>query len=180
MCWEPRGLCIKLSIFQIPCVDETRLCSLTGDSGARVYLCSKCWCAETKLAPTAGCALATLGPARQSLIKGETTCRVWRGMHQGLHWGWRTKQKAVCFDFKMHVKWGKEAKNLLTTVSDQQLLRYLYQGSWENYKCSLVLNQKFNYQNRCDFEDRLIKLPKTQVGYQFKRCLSWFQLARNL
>lgn len=73
------------------------------------------------------CFHATPGHRRQSLIYGETTCRVWRGLYQGLHWGWRSERKAMCFEFKIHVKWGKEARSLLTTIPGQQLLRlYMY------------------------------------------------------
>lgn len=123
------------------------------------------------------CSHAILGPGRQSLIWGKTTCRMWRGMHQGVHEAGGPNRKQRALTSKCMSSEAK--KELLTTISDQQLLRYLYQGSQEKHKCSLVLNQEFNYQNRCDFEDRLIKLPKTQVRYQLKRCLSWYQLARK-
>lgn len=46
-----------MSIFKIPDLHEKRLCSLTGDSGIMIYLCEKCWCVETRLAPMTGCAL---------------------------------------------------------------------------------------------------------------------------
>lgn len=111
---------------------------------------------------------ATLGHGRQSLIWGEATCRMWRGIHQGVHWSWRTTQKATCFNFKMHAKWGEEARNLFTNISDWQLPRYSRKGSWEKYKCLLVPNQEFNYQNRCNVRICLLNYLKLKLSMSSK------------
>lgn len=138
-CAENLSLCIRLSIFNLIGLDEKRLCSLTGDSWNMTYLCYNCWCVETRLAPRTGWTLGNKhavfpchpgtqetksNPGWDSMQGVEGT--VPRASLRLEDWG-----KAVCFDFKIHMKWSKEARGLLTTIPGQQLPRCLYQGSWQ-------------------------------------------------
>lgn len=70
-----------------------------------------------------GVSHAARGHRRQRLTYGETTQGVQRTVPRASR---RLEDQRKSFDFQIHVKWGKEARSLLTTSPGQQLPTSLY------------------------------------------------------
>lgn len=127
---RPSSLWIRVSIPSITGLDENRLCS-------------SCWCGEYEILVFQRLVCADKASTHDWLDSRKQAwhlpCR--SGTQEtmtDLWWDYagcgedcprasrRLGDQRKSSDFQIHVKWGKEARSLLTTSPGQQLPRYLY------------------------------------------------------